>query len=87
MSLVSRATTPTATGWTAAKVAADVVKYGGTALAILETVENLGGVSAPVQGVIAAIITIGTAVLSVLKQQDVAVAKAAAKVAAKKAAK
>ena len=84
---VVRATTPTKSGWTATKVAADVVKYGGTAIVVLEAIENVGGVSAPVQGGIAAAVTILTAVLSVLKQQDVATAQAAAKLAVKAAKK
>lgn len=81
MSLVARATTPTASGVTPASVAADIVRFGGPVLAVLEAVENIPGiglsVSGPAQGVIAAVVTILTAVLSVVKQQ--AVAKAVAK--------
>ena len=96
MSLISRAasavTTPTKTGFTAAQVAADVVKYGTPALAVLEAVENIPGlglgVAGPAQGVIAGVVTVLTAVLSVLSQQKVAAVKAAVAVkAAKKAAK
>jgi hypothetical protein len=80
MSLIARATTPTASGVTPATIAADIVKYGGPALAVLEALENIPGVgldvSGPAQGVIAAVITILSAVLSVVKQQAVATAKA-----------
>jgi hypothetical protein len=78
MSLIARATTPTASGVTPASIAADILKYGAPVLAVLEAVENIPGiglgVSGPAQGVIAAIVTVLTAVLSVVKQQAVATA-------------
>lgn len=90
-SIIARAytavTTPTKSGITAAEVAADVAKYGTLAVSVLEVVENVGGVSAPVQGAVAAVIAVLTAVLSVLKQTQVAQAKAAAKAAVKVARK
>lgn len=94
MSLITRAvtaaTTPTKTGWSVAAIAQDITFYGGPALAVLEAVENIPGlgVSGPAQGAIAGIVTVLTAILSLLSQQKVATAKAAVAVkAAKKAAK
>ena len=91
-SLISRAvtaaTTPTKTGWSVAAIVKDITVYGGTAVSVLEVIENVGGVSAPVQSAIGAAVAILTALLSVLRQQQVATAKAAVAVkAAKKAAK
>ena len=70
---------PIPKAWSFASITADVLKYGGPTIAVLEAVENIPGVgvSGPAQGIIAGVVSVLTAVLSVLKQN--AVAQAAAK--------
>jgi hypothetical protein len=63
----------------ATQVAADVTKYGGLAVAVLEVVENtLPSLSVPAgaQAIIGAIVGVLTALLSVSKARAVAAASA-----------
>ena len=89
MSLVSRATTPTASGITAAQLAVDVTKYGAPVIALVSALAGSGAISIPGTwlGVVNAVIALLTSLASVKNQQQVATAKAAAKVAVKAAAK
>ena len=51
----------------------DAVKYAGAAIAVLSVVENVAPtlhVSGPAQGVIAAVVTVLTAVMSALRQLE-----------------
>lgn len=75
---------PVAPKISAAQVASDVTKFGGLAVAVLEVVENtLPNISIPAgaQAIIAAVVGVLTALLSVSKAKAVtaAVAEAGAK--------
>lgn len=90
MSVVTRLTTPTKSGVTATQVAADVTRFGGLAVAVLELVENTMPAVAPsagVQAILAAVVGVLSAFLSARGQQQAASAAAAASVKASKSAK
>lgn len=78
MSLVARVTSATVSGVVPTSVIVDIGKYGAPCIAVLTAIENIPGlgVSGPAQGIIGGVVAVFTAILSVLKQQQVARAKA-----------